>query len=27
MPPREWSVAKAQFAVIFSERFVSAMAA
>lgn len=27
MPPREWSMAKAQFAVIFGERFVKAMAA
>ncbi|TDR27761.1 IS256 family transposase [Aquamicrobium defluvii] len=27
MPPREWSVAKAQFAVIFGERFIKAMAA
>jgi transposase-like protein len=27
MPPHEWSMAKAQFAVIFGERFVKAMAA
>ena len=27
MPPREWSMAKAQFAVIFGERFTKAMAA
>jgi putative transposase len=27
MPPREWSQAKAQFAVIFGERFIRAMAA
>jgi putative transposase len=27
MPPREWSRAKAQFAVIFGERFIRAMAA
>jgi len=27
MPPREWSMAKAQFAVIFGERFTRAMAA
>ena len=27
MPPREWSMAKAQFAVIFGERFIGAMAA
>jgi putative transposase len=27
MPPREWSMAKAQFAVIFGERFIRAMAA
>jgi putative transposase len=27
MPPREWSMAKAQFAVLFGERFVRAMAA
>jgi putative transposase len=26
MPPREWSMAKAQFAVIFGERFTKAMA-
>lgn len=26
MPPREWAVAKAQFAVIFGERFTRAMA-
>jgi putative transposase len=26
MPPREWSMAKAQFAVLFSERFTRAMA-
>ena len=26
MPPREWAVAKAQFAVLFSERFTKAMA-
>lgn len=26
MPPREWSMAKAQFAVIFGERFIKAMA-
>ena len=26
MPPREWSVAKAQFAVLFGERFTQAMA-
>ena len=26
-PPREWSLAKAQFAVIFGERFIRAMAA
>jgi putative transposase len=26
MPPREWSMAKAQFAVIFGERFTRAMA-
>lgn len=25
-PPREWSMAKAQFAVIFGERFIRAMA-
>lgn len=27
MPPREWSMAKAQFAVIFGERSIQAMAA
>lgn len=27
MPPLEWSMAKAQFAVIFGERFIRAMAA
>ena len=27
MPPREWSMAKAQFAVIFGERFIKAMEA
>jgi transposase-like protein len=27
MPPREWSMAKAQFAVLFGERFIRAMAA
>lgn len=27
MPPREWSMAKPQFAVIFGERFIKAMAA
>ena len=27
MPPREWSMAKAQFAVIFGDRFIRAMAA
>ena len=27
MPPREWAMAKAQFAVIFGDRFVKAMAA
>jgi transposase-like protein len=27
MPPREWSMAKTQFAVIFGERFIKAMAA
>jgi hypothetical protein len=27
MSPREWSMAKAQFAVIFGERFIRAMAA
>ena len=26
MPPREWSMAKAQFAVLFGERFTRAMA-
>lgn len=26
MPPREWSIAKAQFAVLFGERFTQAMA-
>lgn len=26
MPPREWSMAKAQFAVLFGERFIKAMA-
>ena len=26
MPPREWTMAKAQFAVIFGERFIKAMA-
>jgi putative transposase len=26
MPPREWAVAKAQFAVLFGERFIRAMA-
>ena len=26
MPPREWAMAKAQFAVIFGERFIKAMA-
>ncbi len=26
MPPREWAMAKAQFAVIFGERFTKAMA-
>jgi transposase-like protein len=26
MPPREWAMAKAQFAVIFGERFIRAMA-
>ena len=25
MPPREWSMAKAQFAVLFGERFTIAM--
>jgi putative transposase len=27
MPPRAWTMAKAQFAVIFGERFIKAMAA
>jgi hypothetical protein len=27
MPPREWAMAKAQFAVIFGDRFVRALAA
>jgi putative transposase len=27
MPPREWTMVKAQFAVIFGDRFVKAMAA
>jgi len=27
MPPREWAMAKAQFAVVFGERFTRAMAA
>ena len=27
MPPREWTMAKAQVAVIFGERFIRAMAA
>ncbi|MFD2580320.1 IS256 family transposase [Novosphingobium colocasiae] len=27
MPPREWNMAKAQFAVLFGERFIRAMAA
>ena len=27
MPPREWAMAKAQFAVLFGERFIRAMAA
>ena len=27
MPPREWVMAKAQFAVLFGERFTRAMAA
>ena len=27
MPPREWNMAKAQFAVLFGERFIKAMAA
>jgi putative transposase len=26
MPPREWSMAKSQFAVLFGERFTMAMA-
>jgi putative transposase len=26
MPPQEWSMAKAQFAVLFGERFTRAMA-
>jgi transposase-like protein len=26
MPPREWSMAKAQFAILFGERFTRAMA-
>lgn len=26
MPPREWAMAKAQFAVLFGERFTRAMA-
>jgi transposase-like protein len=26
-PPCEWSMAKAQFAVLFGERFIKAMAA
>jgi putative transposase len=26
MPPREWAMAKAQFAVLFGERFTQAMA-
>jgi putative transposase len=26
MPPREWAMAKAQFAVIFGERFMRATA-
>jgi putative transposase len=26
MPPREWALAKAQFAVLFGERFTRAMA-
>lgn len=25
MPPREWAMAKAQFAVVFGERFTRAM--
>ena len=27
MPPREWNMAKAQFAVLFGERFIRAMTA
>jgi putative transposase len=27
MPPREWAMAKALFAVLFGERFTTAMAA
>jgi transposase-like protein len=27
MPPREWSMAKAQFAIVFGERFFKAMPA
>jgi len=27
MPPREWTMAKAQFAVMFGERFTKAMSA
>jgi transposase-like protein len=27
MPPREWAMAKAQFAILFGERFIKAMAA
>jgi putative transposase len=26
MPPREWSLAKAHFAILFGERFTRAMA-
>jgi putative transposase len=26
MPPREWAMAKAQFAVLFGERFTEALA-
>jgi len=26
MPPREWAMAKSQFAVLFGERFTSAIA-
>jgi putative transposase len=26
MPPREWSMAKSQFAVLFGERFTMALA-